>query len=86
MCIGVEPVAGVLSHNMKRYLIDGEKLILNRYDAEDKQKIPEVRFEAGEVWCIDVVMSTGNGKPKEQQDRTTVYMKQESQQYAVKGK
>ena len=46
---GVEPVAGVLSHSMQRYQIDGEKLILNRADtdntAADKQKTKDCVFE-----------------------------------------
>jgi len=69
----VTPVLGVLSHNIERNLIDGEKTILNKEDAEHKGK--ECTFAAGEVYALDIVMSTGEGRPRRSEERTTVYKK-----------
>jgi curved DNA binding protein len=72
----------VLSHQMKRYVIDGNKTILSRTDPENK--VAEVEFEAGEVYAIDIVMSTGEGKPRELDERTTVFKRAIDQTYQLK--
>jgi hypothetical protein len=41
------PVGGVLSHQMTKFVIDGKKVIINKPDVE--QKVEEVEFEQGEV-------------------------------------
>merc|ERR1719327_1224996 len=49
---------------------------------EEKQE--EVEFEMNEVYCIDVVMSTGEGKPKESELRSTVYKRAVEMSYNLK--
>jgi methionine aminopeptidase len=56
----VTPVEGVLSHVMRRYLIDGEKVIMNKTTPE--QQAEEFEVEESDVYAIDIVMSTGEGK------------------------
>ena len=68
---GVNPVQGVLMHQMKQFVIDGNKVIINK--AEPDQNVEEITFEDYEVYAIDVCMSTGSGKPSEGDARTTVY-------------
>ncbi len=51
-------VQGVLSHQLKRFIIDGDKVIINRFDPE--HKVEEVTFEANEVYAVDIVFSTGD--------------------------
>jgi curved DNA binding protein len=81
----VQPVQGVLSHIMPRNKIDGPKAILNRSDPE--QKIEEVTFGQNEVWGIDIVVSTGDGKPKELDNReATVYKRTGNAAYSLKHK
>ena len=52
---GCNPIEGVLSHQMKRYVIDGNKVILNKPNQEHKVEI--CAFEENEVspssnfWC-----------------------------------
>lgn len=58
-CTAVE---GVLSHQIKRFLIDGSKVIISK-ETKDQQ-VDEVTFEVNEVYEIDIVMSTGEGKPQ----------------------
>merc|ERR1719446_125279 len=41
-------------------------------------------FEINEVYCIDVVMSTGEGKPKETECRNTVYKRAVETSYVLK--
>lgn len=51
---------GVLSHQMKRFVIDGNKVILNK--ATPEHKVEEFEFEENQCYAIDIVMSTGEGK------------------------
>jgi curved DNA binding protein len=78
----INVVQGVLSHNMSRYLIDGEKVILSKADAETR--VDEVNFGLNEVWALDIVMSTGDGKPKQVSDRTTVFKRSNDVRYQLK--
>merc|ERR1712025_1062132 len=80
----VTPVQGVLSHDMTRYVIDGEKVIINRHDFD--QKVDKCEFEPHEIYAIDIVMSTGAGKPKEVDARTTVFKRSYDVVYRVKRK
>lgn len=77
-------VQGVLSHELSRYIIDGEKVILSREEVD--QKVEEIEFEPNEVYAIDIVMSTGEGKPKAVDERTTVYKRALDQTYRLKMK
>ena len=68
---GVNPIEGVLSHRMKRDIIDGMECIINKSTFE--QKVDDRQFEHGDVFGMDVIVSTGEGKPKETGIKTTVY-------------
>ncbi len=81
---GVNPISGTLMHQMKQFVIDGNKMILLKEEPE--QKIDSCTFEVGEVYAIDIAMSTGEGKPKETGNRTTVYKRQVDKKYALKNK
>merc|ERR1719296_61107 len=82
----VNIVQGVLSHQMNRYVIDGEKVIISKTDVE--HKVDEIEFEPNEVYAIDIVMSTGEGKPSDVDDRyrPTVYKRQAEETYQLKMK
>ena len=75
-------VQGVLSHQMKRFVIDGNKVIISKTDVE--HKVDEVTFEVNDVFAIDIVFSTGEGKPKEQDDKPTIFKRAVDQQYKLK--
>jgi len=79
---GVRACTGVLSHRMKRFVIDGNKVILLREETD--QKVEDSCFELNEVYSIDVVMSTGDGKPKEMQSRTTIFKRSVDKNYMLK--
>jgi len=79
---GVSACTGVLSHRMKRFVIDGNKAIILREEAE--QRVEDSCFELNEVYSLDIVMSTGDGKPKEMQSRTTIFKRSVDKNYMLK--
>lgn len=56
-----------MSHEMKQFVIDGNKCVLNKPTPE--AKVEDTEFEENEVYAIDIVVSTGEGKPKVRVDR-----------------
>jgi len=76
------PVQGVLSHQMTRFVIDGEKVILNKPDLENK--VEEYEFAPSEVYALDIVMSTAEGKARESDSRTTIFKRAQDRQYQLK--
>lgn len=56
-------VEGVLSHELKKHLLDGNNVIINK--ATFDQKVDDYEFQVNEVFGLDVIVSTGEGKPKE---------------------
>lgn len=53
-------VEGVLSHQLKQFVIDGNKVILSVSNPETR--VDEAEFEENEVYAVDIVASTGDGK------------------------
>jgi methionine aminopeptidase len=66
------PLEGVLSHRVKKHLIDGDDVIINKETPE--QKVAEHKFEKNEVYVIDVIISSGEGKPKDVREHTYNYL------------
>ncbi|KAL6508047.1 ERBB-3 BINDING PROTEIN 1 [Orobanche gracilis] len=78
-------VEGVLSHQMKQFVIDGNKVVLS-VSAPDT-KVDEAEFEENEVYSIDIVTSTGEGKPKLLDEKqTTIYKRAVDKNYHLKMK
>ncbi|ESO96493.1 hypothetical protein LOTGIDRAFT_115903 [Lottia gigantea] len=73
-----KPIEGMLSHQLRRNVIDGEKaFIINPSDLQRKE-LEKCTFEVHEVYGIDVLVSSGKGKGRDMDTRTTVYKKRES--------
>ena len=84
---GCVPSEGILSHQLKRFIIDGSKVIISRSSAKEEQvKVEEFEFEAGQVFALDVVMSTGTGLPRETEARTTIFKRKLEHNYQLKMK
>lgn len=82
---GVTPVEGVLSHQIKRFVIDGNKVVLEKPTPE--MKVEEAVFEENEVFALDIAFSTGEGKPKVLDEKhTTVYKRALDKEYNLKMK
>merc|ERR1712060_573223 len=62
--------------------IDGNRSIINAETQEER--VDEFEFEMNEVYCIDVVMSTGEGKGKETEIRSTVFKRAVENSYNLK--
>eukprot|EP00594_Rhizosolenia_setigera_P003171 CAMPEP_0178953990 /NCGR_PEP_ID=MMETSP0789-20121207/8734_1 /TAXON_ID=3005 /ORGANISM="Rhizosolenia setigera, Strain CCMP 1694" /LENGTH=401 /DNA_ID=CAMNT_0020635327 /DNA_START=354 /DNA_END=1559 /DNA_ORIENTATION=- len=88
---GVTPISSVRMHEMKRYVIDGVKEVaLKEPTAEEleqgEEKVPPCEFEQNEVYSIDVAMSTGDGKARPGDMRTTVFKRNVEVNYRLKMK
>ena len=79
---GVTPLEGVLSHKVKKHLIDGNDVIINKETSD--QRVEEFEFIPGDVIALDIYVSTGEGKPRESECRTTVYKRELDAQYNLK--
>ncbi|KAK9290004.1 hypothetical protein L1049_008167 [Liquidambar formosana] len=53
-------VEGVLSHQLKQFVIDGNKVVLSVSNPDTR--VDDAEFEENEVYAIDIVTSTGDGK------------------------
>jgi len=73
---------GVLSHIVKKYCIDGNKVIIGK--EVPLQQVEDWTFQPGEVIHMDVYVSTGEGKPKLAEHRTTVYKRELQNTYNLK--
>lgn len=77
-------VEGVLSHKVKRHIIDGNDVIIGR--ASPANQVAEFQFAAGDVIGLDILVSTGEGKPREDEARCTVFKRELEQVYNLKMK
>ena len=75
---------GVLSHKIKRHIIDGNDTILNK--ATPTQQVAQWEFAPGDIIGLDVYVSSGEGKPREDEARCTVYKRELDQVYNLKMK
>ncbi|PKU79637.1 ERBB-3 BINDING PROTEIN 1 [Dendrobium catenatum] len=78
-------VEGVLSHQLKQYVIDGNKVVLSVGNPETR--VDDAEFEENEVYAVDIVISTGDGKPKLLDEKqTTIYKRAVDKNYHLKMK
>jgi len=76
-------VEGVLSHQLKRFVIDGNNCVLSRETID--HKVNDVTFQPFDVFCFDIVMTTGEGiKLKEGQNKTTIFKRALGKTYLLK--
>jgi len=75
----VTPVNGVLSHELKRWVIDGPKVIISKQNSD--HPVTEFKFEEGEVYSVDILMSTGEGKVVQDNFKTTVFKRNVDKSY-----
>lgn len=80
------PIEGMLSHQLKQHVIDGEKTIIQNPSDQQKKDHEKAEFEVHEVYAVDVLVSSGEGKAKDAGQRTTIYKRDPSKQYGLKMK
>jgi len=78
------PVEGTVSHQFKRFDVEAGKFILNKLNPEEP--VEDSVIEDNEVYTINIVLSTGEGKAKEGDAKTTVYRRNLSNNYSLKMK
>ncbi|XP_010865536.2 proliferation-associated protein 2G4b [Esox lucius] len=82
-CTAIE---GMLSHQLKQHVIDGEKTIIQNPTDQQRKDHEKAEFEVHEVYAVDVLISTGEGKAKDAGQRTTIYKRDPDKQYGLKMK
>ncbi|XP_054472531.1 proliferation-associated protein 2G4a [Anoplopoma fimbria] len=80
------PIEGMLSHQLKQHVIDGEKTIIQNPTDQQRKDHEKAEFEVHEVYAVDVLISTGEGKARDAGLRTTIYKRDPSKQYGLKMK
>jgi len=78
----VNLVEGVLSHTIKKFCIDGNKCIISK--ETPTQNVEEWIFAPGDVIGLDIYVSSGEGKPKQSESRTSVYKRELQNTYSLK--
>ena len=67
---------------MRKFVIDDTNVIMNRTLPD--QRVEKCEFEVNDVWGIDIMMSTGEGIPREEGSRTTIFKRVYDNQYSCK--
>lgn len=89
----VRPIQGSIMHQMKRFVIDGNKRIALANPEKSVssstvvvEKVDPITFEVYEVYAVDITFTTGEGKSKDKGLRTTVYKRNIDKKYGLKVK
>jgi len=72
-----KPIEGMISYQMTRGIIDSEKKIYQNPTEAQRRDNEKDEFALHEVYAVDILISSGDGKPKESDLRTTVYKKKD---------
>lgn len=80
-----KPIEGMLTHQIKRNVIDGDKQIIQNPAEQHRKEHKECTFEVNEVYGVDVIATTGDGKTRLSELRTTVFKRTDAK-YALKMK
>merc|ERR1712235_129010 len=79
-------VEGMLSYQMVKDTIDGKKTIIQNPTEKQRQEHENCEFAVNEVYAIDMLISTGDGKSRDMDFRTTIYKREPDQVYQLKMK
>ncbi|KAJ3744449.1 peptidase M24, structural domain-containing protein [Lentinula detonsa] len=82
-----KPVEGMLSCQHTQNVIDGKKRIILNPNETQKREFETVTFVEGEVYGIDILVSTGeDGKARVEESRTTIHQRDSTITYQLKMK
>lgn len=73
-------VKGVFSHKLKKHVIDSDDVIASTTGG----KVEEYEFHAGDVFGLEVFVSSGSGKPKQSEIKTTIFKRCMENTYLLK--
>ncbi|KAF3454899.1 hypothetical protein FNV43_RR05347 [Rhamnella rubrinervis] len=77
-------VEGVLSHQLKQFVVDGNKVMLNVSSPD--ARVDDAGFEENEVYAIDIVTSTGLQPKLLDEPQTNIYKRAVDKNYHLKMK
>merc|ERR1712168_1236268 len=83
---GCKAVEGMLSYQMVKDTIYGKKTIIQNPTEKQRQEHENCEFAVNEVYAIDMLISTGDGKSRDMDFRTTIYKREPDQVYQLKMK
>jgi len=78
------PAKGWNSYQVKKHVIHGNKVIAVKDKENPEDKVEVCDFEQNEVYIIDVVVSSGEGKGRETEIRSTVFKRAVETSYILK--
>ena len=83
---GLDTVEGVLSHEHKRWVLDGKNVISLKKQHDNH--VEKIIFEKSDIFSLDVLVSTNESdtKVKESELRTMVFMRNSDEKYDLKTK
>ncbi|KIJ52591.1 hypothetical protein M422DRAFT_26168 [Sphaerobolus stellatus SS14] len=82
-----KPVEGMLSCEQSKNVIDGKKRIILSPSPEQRAGFETATFAEGEVYGMDVLISTGeDGRARTEEARTTIYQRASDVTYSLKMK
>ncbi|KAI8335072.1 peptidase M24, structural domain-containing protein [Chlamydoabsidia padenii] len=70
-----KPVEGMLSHQQLKNVTDGKKQIILNPSEGHLKDFQRIEFAENEVYCVDILISSGEGKVRPLNSRTTIYKK-----------
>eukprot|EP00744_Colponema_vietnamica_P003390 GILI01005201.1.p2 GENE.GILI01005201.1~~GILI01005201.1.p2 ORF type:complete len:383 (+),score=166.93 GILI01005201.1:36-1184(+) len=79
---GVNCADGVLSHQIKQYIVDGARCIPCKKAPE--YIVHDYSIEPAQVWSLDIVFTTGKGKLKEKDTRCSIFKQSLESNYQPK--
>ena len=74
-------VKGVFSHKLKKHVIDGNDVISS---SAGDTKTEQYEFHIGDIFGLEIFVSTGTGKPKQSESRTTIFKRAVENTYLLK--
>jgi len=83
------PVEGMVSGQIQRNKLEaGKQIVFQLADAQRKDAAltKETTFEVGEVYTLDMLITTGEGKPRKMETRVNIFKRDESVNYQLKMK
>ena len=73
-------VKGVFSHKLHKHVIDGDDAIAST----PGQKCEDYEFHIGDVFGLEIFVSSGTGKPKASELKTNIYKRRQENTYLLK--
>ncbi|KAJ1561365.1 Proliferation-associated protein 2G4, partial [Cladochytrium tenue] len=82
---GCKPVQGMMAHQLDQNVLEGKKRIVMNPTTQHRKETETETIEAGDVFSLDILVSTGDGIPRNvETHRTTIFRKLPDASYALK--